>query len=313
MSVTYRTGGDLLAMYTVGIDGGGTKTELVVVDDHGRVVAQARGGGMNGCFIPQQQVFDNLSHILAEIGNTFHSSDEVTCVYTVMIGQEFTPLLVERFRNARVSSVGEYRCALAAGGSMEPTGVAIIAGTGSGVFGWNGEENHIGIGGWGMTLGDEGGATDIAVQAFKAAVRAQDGRGPQTELLPELMRFFNIKSLWAMPTALSHQTILRHEFAGFSAVVARLADAGDSVAQRIMREAGESLAADALYVAGRLFQEEQPFPVVLSGGVFNSGHWVMEPIIQAFAKNYPLANVHRVVMSPAQAAALMALRDGQHV
>lgn len=298
-------------MYTVGIDGGGTKTELVVVDSAGQAVAQVRGGGMNGCFIPKEQLHTNLSGVLTELSDVFHSLDEVSCVYTVMIGHEFDPLLHACFRNAHWSSVGEYRCALAAGGSMDARGVVIIAGTGSGVFGWNGEDKHTGVGGWGMTLGDEGGATDIAVQAFKACVRARDGRGPQTELLPELLRYFNIASLWAMPSMLSHQTLLRHEFAGFSAVVAQLADAGDLVSQRIMREAGESLAADARHVAGQLFTADEAFPLVLSGGVFNSGHWVIDPIRDAMSVHYPLADVHQVIMSPAQAAALMALRDGQ--
>lgn len=298
-------------MYTVGIDGGGTKTELVVVDSTGLVAAQTRGGGMNGCFIPKEQCRSNLSQVLADISQLFQYMDEVSCVYTVMVGHEFHALLSEYFPQADLSSVGEYSCALAAGGSMEPRGVVIIAGTGSGVSGWNGEQNHIGIGGWGMTLGDEGGATDIAVQAFKAAVRARDGRGAQTELLPELLNYFNIQSLWAMPSALSHQTIMRHEFAGFSAVVSRLADSGDEVAQRIMREAGESLASDAVYVAGRLFQPDDVFPVVLSGGVFQSGRWVIDPIRQAFAGMYPNADVHQVVMPPAQAAALLALRDVQ--
>ncbi len=298
-------------MYTVGIDGGGTKTELVVVDNAGQVVAQTRGGGMNACFIPKEQCHRNLSQVLLEINHLFHHMDEVSCVYTVMVGHEFDELLSQYFPHAHLSGVGEYLCALAAGGDLEPRGIAVIAGTGSGVFGWNGLENHVGVGGWGMTLGDEGGATDIAVQAFKAAVRANDGRGPMTELLPELLKYFNIQSLWAMPTALSHQTIMRHEFAGFSAVVSRLADAGDEVAQRIMREAGESLASDALYVAGRLFQPDDAFPVVLSGGVFQSGHRVIDPIQKAFAGAYLKADVHQVVMPPAQAAALMALRDVQ--
>ncbi len=298
-------------MYTVGIDGGGTKTELVVVDSAGQVVAQARGGGMNGCFIPREQCHSNLSQVLSDISQLFQYMDEVSCVYTVMVGHEFHALLSDYFPQARLSGVGEYLCALAAGGDLEPRGIAVIAGTGSGVFGWNGLDKHFGVGGWGMTLGDEGGATDIAVQAFKAAVRARDGRGPQTELLPELLKFFNIQSLWAMPTALSHQTIMRHEFAGFSAVVSRLADSGDEVAQRIMREAGESLASDAVYVAGRLFQPDDAFPVVLSGGVFQSGHWVIDPIRKAFAGSYLKVDVHQVVMPPAQAAALLALRDMQ--
>ena len=299
-------------MYTVGIDGGGTKTELILVGDDGQVVAQVKAGGLNSNYVPEEQQREHVQALLNELCSQFNQFDDVAGVYTVMVGGEFHNILQRYFVNAEISSVGEYLCALAAGGDLEPRGVAIIAGTGSGVFGWNGMENHFGVGGWGMTLGDEGGATDIAVQAFKAAVRAQDGRGAKTEILPEMMRFFKMETLWFMPRALSHQIILRHEFAAFSAVVGRLANEGDAVAQRLMREAGESLAADAVFVCGRLFKQDDTFPVVLSGGVFKCGHWNIDPIVKAVGEAFPNVDVHQTIMPPAQAAALMARNRLQH-
>ena len=73
--------------------------------------------------------------------------------------------------------------ALAGATAGEP-GIVTIAGTGSIAFGRNAAGRTARIGGWGYIFGDEGGGFDIARQALRAALRAEEGWGPPTALWP---------------------------------------------------------------------------------------------------------------------------------
>src|SRR5208282_6278819 len=68
------------------------------------------------------------------------------------------------------------------GATATGQGIAAIAGTGSIAFGRNAEGRTARTGGWGYIFGDEGGAFDIARQALRAALRMEEGWGPETAL-----------------------------------------------------------------------------------------------------------------------------------
>ena len=66
-------------------------------------------------------------------------------------------------------------------------GLITIAGTGSIAYGRNAEGRIARAGGWGHIFGDEGGAFDIVRQALRAALRYEEGWGPDTQLRPILL------------------------------------------------------------------------------------------------------------------------------
>jgi len=293
-----------------GVDGGGTKTEGVILNEAGGVVACARGGGVNlhfGCLEGcERSVAEGFSQLASAVDR-----EQVVRIYSVMLADipSLRSYIQQAFPHAEWRGAHEHRAVLAAGGVLEPYGIGVVAGTGSSTVGWRDEHRHASVGGWGMLLGDEGSATDIAIQALRAVVRAVDGRGESTILREEMVDYFGLKHPWDITRRVYRDNLPRHVLAGFAVRVSHAADAGDRVAQRILREAGETLGNDVLVVARKLFTPEEAFPVVLGGGVFRAGEWVIAPLRERVLAEYPKAQVILPNVSPAVGLARLALKD----
>jgi N-acetylmuramic acid 6-phosphate etherase len=115
-------------------------------------------------------------------------------------------------------------------------------------------------GGWGPWLGDEGSGAWIGLHGLRAALRAAEGRGPQTTLLDAAKRAFG--PLAGLPAAVDGAAAA----AQFAPEVARAAEAGDAVAGAILREAAEHLAATARSAVGAC-QSMIFAPCVVVGGL----------------------------------------------
>lgn len=297
-------------MLVAGIDGGGTKTEGVVLNESGEVVARARSGGVNLNFVSLEECERSVGEVLTQLAEAVER-EQVVRIYSVMLA-DIPPLrsyIQQAFPQAEWRGAHEHRAVLAAGGVLEPYGIGVVAGTGSSTVGWRGEDKHVSVGGWGMLLGDEGSATDIAIQALRAVARAADGRGESTILREEMMDYFGLKHLWEITRRVYRDNLPRHVLAGFAVRVSQAADAGDRVAQRILREAGETLGNDVLVVARKLFTPEEIFPVVLGGGVFQAGEWVIAPLRERILAEYPKAQIILPDVSPAVGLARLALHE----
>lgn len=297
-------------MLVAGIDGGGTKTEGVVMDEAGAVVARARSGGVNLNFVSVEECQRSVEEVFSRLAEQV-DGNQVVRLYSVMLPDiAVVRNIVHRsFPCAEWRGAPEHRAVLAAGGVLEPYGIGVVAGTGSSTVGWRGEERHAGVGGWGMLLGDEGSATDIAIQALRAVARSVDGRGEPTLLREQMMDYFGLKRVYEITHRVYRQDLPRHALAGFAVRVSRAADAGDAVAQRILREAGETLGNDVLVVARKLFAQDEPFPVVLGGSVFRAGDWVIAPLRERVLAEFPHAQIILPSDSPAEGLARLALKE----
>jgi N-acetylmuramic acid 6-phosphate etherase len=114
-------------------------------------------------------------------------------------------------------------------------GVVLIAGTGVVALAIAADGALRTADGWGPWLGDEGGGAWIGAAGLRAALRAQDGRGPSTTLLDAARARFGAPETW--PAQLTGAAAV----ASFAPDV--LAADGDAVALTIVRTAAEALAA----------------------------------------------------------------------
>ena len=297
-------------MLVAGVDGGGTKTEGVVLNEAGEVVARARSGGVNLNFVSPEECERSVAEVFLQLVQQV-DGNQVVRLYSVMLPDiAMIRVHVKRaFPHAEWRGAHEHRAVLAAGGVLEPYGIGVVSGTGSSTVGWRGEERHVSVGGWGMLLGDEGSATDIAIQALRAVVRSLDGRGEATMLRDEMMDYFGLQRVYDIVRRVYREEMPRHVLAGFAVRVSRAADAGDRVAQRILQEAGATLGSDVVAVAHRLFAPEEAFPVVLGGSVFAAGEWVIAPLRQRVLAEFANAQIIVPTASPAEGLARLALRD----
>jgi N-acetylglucosamine kinase len=312
-----------VCMLALGIDGGGTKTEAAVVSEDDAVLAVGLGGPVNTAFVSSSQARRSIRAAVREaLGGAKSRHFDALALCVLCSTEDATAGLPRGVSYGQIFRFSETEVAFARAGLFQKYGIAVVAGTGSNVCGYGRDGAACHVGGWGALLGDEGSAFDIALRAIKAAIRAHDGRGPHTQLLERALRHFNIPELWGLVRLCYGGPLPRTTIADFAPQVSAAASEGDEVATGILADAGRTLADDVLFVAGRLFQPEEAFPVVLSGGVFNAGPLLIEPIRLALKQQYPNASLLVAHQSPGVAVAklgLMALsqsspaaKDGRH-
>ena len=179
--------------YWLGFDGGGTKTDCVVLDANGEVIGEGHGGPANALRSGYDVAFRSIGDAAAEALNAARlKPDDVTGVCAGLAGtgqrsvvRRVMVFLVHEFPRAVAQVTTDHEVALEAAAGSGP-GVVLIAGTGSAAYGRNAAGVTARSGGHGPWIGDEGSAYDIGRRAVAAVARTRDLDAPVT-LLAEMI------------------------------------------------------------------------------------------------------------------------------
>jgi N-acetylglucosamine kinase-like BadF-type ATPase len=262
--------------YLLGIDAGGSKTHALIADLNGRVVGGGEsgpgnweGGGLDGAFAAYAQAIDDALHTAGITRN-----DIIAAGYA-LAGLDWESDVV-RLESviARLDLPGPYTLvndafgALRAG-SADGCGVVVIAGTGSTVAGRNRSGATFRTFGLGMRWGDFHGAAGLVWEATRAIGLAWVGRGPATALSDAFVQAYGAADVPDLVERVSRGAAPPPD-GRLAPLVFAAAEAGDEVACRIVRQAGEELGMTAGVVARKLALEHEAFAVVLAGGVFRA-------------------------------------------
>lgn len=150
-------------------------------------------------------------------------------------------------------------------------GGIVIVGTGSVGFAIVGGR-EIRVGGYGFPISDEGSGADLGLHAIRLALRAHDERAVGTRLTRDVMARFHDDPFEAVAWM---DRATATDYATFAPLVMRHADAGDSVARRIIRDAAEQI--DELV---RRLSEYGASRVALLGGLASSMQPWLAPDVQ---------------------------------
>jgi N-acetylglucosamine kinase-like BadF-type ATPase len=301
------------ACYFLGIDGGGTKTESVLADREGRVVARALVGPSN----PLRTGYARAWFALSEVGDLVLAKAKIHAehVRAICAGlggagrqgvvRRVGAFLEGSYPNAAIRVTTDLDIALeAAFGSAE--GIILLAGTGSAAFGRDAAGRTARAGGLGPWVSDEGGAFDIGRQAVQAVMRADEHRGPATALSRRLLQVHRSNHWEALAEQISKNP--DDVFPKTFPLVAELADKGDTVSREIMTGAARSLAELAAAVVHELGWRERDFLLARIGGVHGRSKFLDAAIDAELRGRIPRASVVQAEMSPAEAAVRIAER-----
>lgn len=262
--------------FYLGIDGGQSSTTALIGDETGRVLGVGRGGPCNhvqsgdgrekflralrGCIdaawaqaalSPDRMQFD------AACGGFSGGPADKQDLFREVIAAERH----EVTNDALIGLVG------ATGGAP---GVITIAGTGSIALGRNASLRTARAGGWGYVFGDEGGAFDLVRQALRAALRREEGWGPDTSLHGRLLAATGAPDANDLMHRFYAADWPRSRVATLAPLVDEAAREGDAVAREILAGAAQQLATFAQCVRRQLFAEHDAVRVAHLGGVFRS-------------------------------------------
>lgn len=290
--------------YFLGVDGGGSKTLAVVVDEHGIEHGRAFAGSSNFAAVGLDASVGQVFQAAEEAARAASASLPVAAAWLGLAGVDSLhayDLLLPRFHGlagkVRLTNDAE----LVLGGLDGVVGVALIAGTGSIALGRNTQGVLSRAGGWGHVLGDEGSGYDIGRCALRAVMRAADGRGEATTLLPAILQDWGLSEASDI-LARIYPNGDKALIARLSTLVLRAAEAGDRTAREIVWGAADELALAACTVGRALGFESAQLPLALGGGLLLHETEFREDVLRRVRKRQALGAVE-VVREPALSAA----------
>lgn len=194
------------------------------------------------------------------------------------------------------------------GASAGGPGVVVIAGGGSVGYGIDAHGREALTGGLGFLLGDDGSAWYIGLQAIIAAVRANDGRGAPTALLPFIREHYGLDSVREIIRVIYADGFTRDQVSTIAPDIVRLA-ATDDVARQVVTGAGGKLAEIVLATIRRLHEPGSPVSVYPTGGVFAAGPLITGPFESAILAAWPTATILQPRFAPVVGALIQAIRN----
>lgn len=295
--------------FFLGIDGGGSKTECVLADAAGAVLARARGGGTNLRRVPPARLHATLADCLEQLRRTAGLATlvpEAVCAgfagaahtaERVLARDVLSALLRPRF----LYVVGDMEVALeAAVGAGR--GVVLVAGTGTIAYGRNELGRQARAGGRGPLV-DEGSGFDIGRRAVEA-VRAE--RPPTTKLTSLVLEALQVDRVDQLEARVSPHAAV--ELAALVPRVVEAAKAGGGPAGEILEQAGTALARLALTVLRELGLLEAEVQVATCGGVFTASAEVFARVREEVRSAAPRAVLEPLRVAPAEGAVRLAQR-----
>jgi N-acetylglucosamine kinase-like BadF-type ATPase len=160
----------------------------------------------------------------------------------------------------------------------------------------------------GTMSGDWGGGYGLGLDAIWWAIRAEDGRGPETALREAVPGHFGLATVYDVAVAMHQNSLGWDAPLGLVPVLFRVAGAGDAVALDIVRRLAGEVCVMALSALRRLGLDGQPVPVVLGGGVLAARDPVLTAeLAKRFAAEATLGPPCIVEVPPVVGAALLGL------
>ncbi|HEY1847735.1 MAG TPA: BadF/BadG/BcrA/BcrD ATPase family protein [Opitutaceae bacterium] len=257
--------------WKIGVDGGGTKTECVLVDPSGAVAARHTGPGCSPSLVGQPQSREIASEVLRAV-RAGHPGVEVTSALLCMAGSRS----FWRDFGSSLSGFGRVETAddsvpvieLATRGAP---GLVLHAGTGSFVAARTPDGATHYAGGIGWRFGDEGSGYDLGRRAIARALLELQGWAPPSGLGALVRERTGQSTSGAVSVYFYGDPATNNGVAGLAPDVLRLAAGGDPAAAEAVSGSVLHLLGLAASVTGQLFPGRRPdgFRAGVSGHILN--------------------------------------------
>ena len=302
-----------MAQIVVGVDGGGSKTHVIVANAKGKELASLTGDA--SALRPGEALAsaETIGTLVRDALAAAEIEDRPSLVVVGVAGagrEKERKALLRALRGETVADeievVTDADIALADAFGREGAGLLLVAGTGSVAFGRGPAGEFRRCGGWGPDIGDEGSGAWIGRRALSVVTCSSDGREPETRLTGALMTALELESLedlvpWAANAA-------PKDLAGLAPHVMTLAADKDLRANSICTVAAEELVLHVRTLARQLFVDERAaVPVALAGGLMARGSYLRRLVEHRLKSAVPGSQLHAEEVVPARGAVKLAV------
>jgi N-acetylglucosamine kinase-like BadF-type ATPase len=301
------------------IDGGNSKTDVALVAADGTLLASGRGPGSPD--FPTPETITAIGATIAAAARAaglppgWPAADAVVaCMANADLPEEeeqLTMLLAEQGWGVSTTVANDTFAVLRAGlvtPAGTPWGVAVTCGAGINCVGVAPDGRTTGFLALGDITGDWGGGLLLGHAALWWAIRAEDGRGPQTALRAAVAAHFGRATVRDVAIAIHQGKIDADDLQELTPVLFAAAAQRDQVALDLLSRLADEVVAMAGTVLRRLDLAGAPAPVVLGGGLLTARDpqltaWITERL----AAQAPLAQASVLAVPPIAGAALLGL------
>jgi N-acetylglucosamine kinase-like BadF-type ATPase len=302
------------------IDGGNSKTEVALVAGDGTLLAQVRGDRSNFQGIGMDEAFRVLDGLVRTAARDAGVADGAliarhtsACLAGADLPDEeqlLTDLVHAQGWTTSSLVVNDTFAVLRAGVDDDGGhwGVGVTCGAGINCVGVAPDGETTRFLSLGDISGDWGGGGDLARDALWWAARAEDGRGPDTELRLAVPAHFGLDTVREVTIGAYQNKLGYSDLHGLAPVLFEVALHGDQVASDLLVRQADEVANMAITAARRLGLTQAEMPVALGGSILTARHPLLSArLSEQLAAGLPAAMPRIVDVPPVAGAALLGL------
>ena len=294
-----------MSRYALGIDGGGSKCDAVLMDASGAVLAWGRGGPTHIYYDPAEVISASyLQAIAAALAGVQQA--ELWVAGPLPDGAPRDAVRA-RSRLAEHLPVPEEDAAFAS--AQEQSGLIVLAGTGSFVHGRTPHGRNLHLGGQGPILGDHGSAYAIGLLGLRAAFASHWTQARRTTLAAAIPHALGVPGLRPVFDLVYLRGLGRRHIAALAKTIDTEAESGDTIAISCLQRAADELADLALDAITELQMQALAFPLIGVGGVARHSRIWWQRVCLRLSQAAPAIRPTIPAVLPAVGAALLALRQ----
>ena len=298
----------------LGIDGGGTKTKVNIIDLEKNILFENIGGpssidtvsyeeSYNNIYNLIKPFFDNQEHLIkgvfAGLGGIIFDEEKERVVTNL----KNLPFLA---KNCKIEVENDMYNALYSGFLFDE-GISLISGTGMVAFGIDKFGNKAKCGGWSYKEGEFGSGYHLGMSAVQYLIRAYDGRYEIDDMAREIAKTLNFNKATDIIELTNELHINRTKVASLSPIITKYGNLGHLYALKVIDFATDEilLAIKGVIKQLKLTKKE----LVMIGGLVNSDTIFREMLLNKLFKSYPDLTIIEQKADPATAAAYKALHN----
>ena len=279
------------------VDGGNSKTDLVLLAPDGSVLATGRSGPFQPHLTDAVNAVASMSsaigEVFAEAGHprVLEVSAYLANADLVVETEAIEAAIVAQGWGEHVRVENDTFAMLRAG-TDRGFGVAVVCGAGINCVGVGPDGRVVRFPALGRMTGDWGGGLGLAEESMWWAVRSEDGRGPATALAAGIAAHFGAQTATDVAASFHLDQLESVRLNEIVTVLFTAATAGDVVASGVVRRQADEIVALVTTTLRRLDLDDADVDVVLGGGILASDDpLLMTPLIEDLGRLAPRAQL----------------------
>ncbi|QWB96252.1 hypothetical protein KHQ89_02095 [Mycoplasmatota bacterium] len=300
-------------MYFLGVDGGGTKTRVIIINENKKQIYEGISGPSS---VDTVSLDISIKHINEALSDFFkeHKSTVFASIFIgvggIVFDQQKNQLkeqasnLLGYAQDTIIHVENDMYNSLFSGGHFDQ-GMSLICGTGMVAFGMNKQNNTHKSGGWGYKEGELGSGYSLGFSAIQYMIRAYDGRYEIDDFAKEVAHEVNLKQASDIVPIMDDLHQNRTKVASLAPIVTKYANKDHIQALEIVERATDEIALAVKSVYKHL-NFESKVSLVMIGSLGHAPGAFRDKLLNKISLISDDLNVIDPLYDPAYAAALYA-------